>query len=40
MARLTDNGLEWDKFGTSYSKLQDIAKERFASLLEAGADLS
>ena len=40
MARLTDNGLEWDKFGTSYSKLQDIAKERFASLLEAGDELS
>lgn len=40
MARLTDNGLEWDKFGTSYSKLQDIAKERFSSLLEAGDELS
>ena len=40
MARLTDNGLEWDKFGTSYSKLQDIAKERFTSLLEAGDELS
>lgn len=40
MARLTDNGLEWDKFGTSYSKLQDIAKERFAYLLEAGDELS
>ena len=40
MARLTDNGLEWDKFGTSYSKLQDIAKERFSSLLEEGDELS
>lgn len=40
MARLTDNGLEWDKFGTSYSKLQDIAKTRFASLLEQGEELS
>lgn len=40
MARLTDNGLEWDKFDTSYSKLQDIAKDRFASLLEAGDELS
>lgn len=40
MARLTDNGLEWDKFGTSYSKLQEIAKTRFASLLEEGETLS
>lgn len=40
MARLTDNGLEWDKFGTSYSNLQDIAREKFASLLEAGDELS
>lgn len=40
MARLTNNGLEWDKFGTSYSKLQEIAKVRFASLLEEGDVLS
>ena len=40
MARLTESGLEWDKFGTSYSKLQEIAKTRFASLLEAGEELS
>jgi len=40
VARLTDNGLEWDKFGTSYSKLQEIAKTRFASLLEEGETLS
>ena len=40
MARLTDSGLEWDKFGTSYSKLQEIAKTRFASLLEQGEELS
>lgn len=40
MARLTDNGLEWDKFGTSYSKLQEIAKTRFSSLLEEGETLS
>ena len=26
MARLTESGLEWDKFGTSYSKLQDIGE--------------
>ena len=40
MARLTDSGLEWDKFGTSYSKLQEIAKTRFASLLEQVEELS
>ncbi len=40
MARLTDNGLEWDKFGTSYSKLQEIAKTKFASLLNDGETLS
>lgn len=40
MARLTENGLEWDKFGTSYSKLQNIAKTRFSSLLEEGETLS
>ena len=40
MARLTDNGLEWDKFGSSYSKLQQIAKTRFSSLLEGGETLS
>lgn len=40
MARLTDNGLEWDKFGTSYSKLQEIAKTKFASLLNDGEILS
>ena len=40
MARLTESGLEWDKLGTSYSKLQEIAKTRFASLLEAGEELS
>ena len=40
MARLTESGLEWDKFGTSYSKLQEIAKTRFASLLEQGEELS
>lgn len=40
MARLTDNGLEWDKFGSSYSKLQQIAKSRFSSLLEEGETLS
>lgn len=40
MARLTNNGLEWDKFGTSYSKLQEIAKVRFAPLLEEGDVLS
>lgn len=40
MARLTESGLEWDKFGTSYSKLQEIAKARFASLLEQGEELS
>lgn len=40
MARLTDNGLEWDKFGTSYSKLQEIANTRFSSLLEEGETLS
>lgn len=40
MARLTDNGLEWDKFGASYSKLQEIAKTKFASLLSEGETLS
>lgn len=40
MARLTDKGFEWDKFGSSYSKLQEIAKEKFASLLEEGDVLS
>lgn len=40
MARLTDNGLEWDKFGTSYSKLQEIAKTKFESLLGDGETLS
>lgn len=40
MARLTDNGLEWDKFGASYSKLQEIAKTKFASLLSDGETLS
>ena len=40
MARLTDNGLEWDKFGASYSKLQEIAKTKFASLLNDGETLS
>lgn len=40
MARLTENGLEWDKFGTSYSKLQQIAKTKFAPLLEEGEELS
>lgn len=40
MAKLTDNGLEWDKFGTSYSKLQEIAKTKFASLLQEGEELS
>ena len=40
MARLTDYGLEWDKFGSSYSKLQQIAKTRFSSLLEEGETLS
>lgn len=40
MTRLTENGLEWDKFGTSYSKLQQIAKTKFAPLLEEGEELS
>lgn len=40
MARLTDNGLEWDKFGVSYSRLQEIAKTNFAPLLEVGETLS
>lgn len=40
MARLTDNGLEWDKFGVSYSTLQQIARTKFASLLEDGETLS
>ncbi len=40
MARLTDNGLEWDKFGTSYSRLQEIARVNFAPLLDVGETLS
>ena len=40
MAKLTDNGLEWDKFGTSYSNLQQIAVTNFSSLLTAGETLS
>ena len=40
MARLTDAGLEWDKFGVSYSNLQQIANNRFAPLLEEGEVLS
>ena len=40
MARLTDAGLEWDKFGVSYSNLQQIAKTKFAPLLNGGDVLS
>lgn len=40
MARLTENGLEWDKFGTVFSKLQSLAEERFEVLLESGEELS
>lgn len=40
MAKLTDNGLEWDKFGTSYSNLQQIAVTNFSSLLNDGETLS
>ena len=40
MAKLTDNGLEWDKFGASYSNLQQIAVTNFSSLLTDGETLS
>ena len=40
MARLTDQGLEWDKFGAIYSRLQALAEERFESLLQGGEELS
>lgn len=40
MARLTDSGLEWDKIGVSYSRLQEIAQTKFESLLADGETLS
>lgn len=40
MATLTDNGLEWDKYGTIFSKLQTIAQTKFESLLPEDDTLS
>lgn len=39
MARLTENGLEWDKFGAIFSRLQTFAEERFEDLIEGGDEL-
>lgn len=40
MATLTDNGLQWNNLGECYSNLQNIAKDKFSSLLEQGEELS